>query len=173
MKNVMRYHVIQEFINTFQFKVVAEIGVATGVTCAKVLPVCPSIEKYLCVDSWIKEHTQQWWMPKNDVEQVFLNRRVVKRDKRLVICKGTSLEISKQIEDGTIDLVFIDASHDYDSVSADINSWHLKVRKGGILCGHDINLKSVRSAVEMFFGTKYTKHSDNVWVVEYLTIHGI
>ena len=46
-----------------------------------------------------------------------------------------------------MDLVFIDAAHDYPSVKADIEAWRKCVRPGGILCGHDINWPGVGRAV--------------------------
>lgn len=36
-----------------------------------------------------------------------------------------------------LDFVFIDASHDYDSVRADLVAWTPKVRVGGVIAGHD------------------------------------
>ena len=46
-----------------------------------------------------------------------------------------------------MDLVFIDAAHDYESVRKDIAAWRKCVRPGGILCGHDINWPGVGRAV--------------------------
>ena len=46
-----------------------------------------------------------------------------------------------------MDLVFIDAAHDYESVRNDIAAWRKCVRPGGILCGHDINWPGVEKAV--------------------------
>lgn len=41
------------------------------------------------------------------------------------------------IRDEIADLVFIDADHRYQSTKLDIGLWLPKVKKGGILCGHD------------------------------------
>lgn len=38
---------------------------------------------------------------------------------------------------GSCDVVMIDASHDYESVRADLRAWWPRVRAGGVLMGHD------------------------------------
>lgn len=49
----------------------------------------------------------------------------------------SSVDASKLFEDDSIDIVFIDASHQYKDVLDDIKSWYPKVKKGGIISGHD------------------------------------
>jgi predicted O-methyltransferase YrrM len=45
------------------------------------------------------------------------------------------------------DLVYIDASHDEESVYKDIIMWYSKLRKGGVLCGDDLDWEGVKRAV--------------------------
>ena len=53
------------------------------------------------------------------------------------IIKGSSIKISETIDNEALDWVYIDAEHDYRNVKRDINAWFPKVRKGGIVSGHD------------------------------------
>lgn len=41
---------------------------------------------------------------------------------------------------GFFDVVFIDADHAYSQVTRDIRLWLPKVRRGGVLCGHDCEM---------------------------------
>ena len=51
----------------------------------------------------------------------------------------TSIAAANTYADNSLDFVFIDAQHDYDSVHADILAWWPKVKIGGVIGGHDYN----------------------------------
>lgn len=65
-----------------------------------------------------------------------------------------------------LDMIFIDASHDYVSVKADILAWQPLLKTGGILCGHDYSTYvGVRQAVDELLGAvKLPAYS--IWVKE-------
>ena len=60
---------------------------------------------------------------------------------RSILKRTTSSEASKTVENGSLDFVFIDADHQYKYVKEDIDLWLPKIRKGGIILGHDYYLK--------------------------------
>jgi predicted O-methyltransferase YrrM len=77
-----------------------------------------------------------------------------------------SWEASGDFDDESVDFVFIDADHTYESVVKDINSWLPKVRKGGMISGHDyFNPCGVKQAVDEKFGDR-VKTYDSCWYVE-------
>ena len=53
--------------------------------------------------------------------------------------RGLSEDVSKLYKDDSLDFVFLDASHDYESVKKDIECWFPKVKPGGVIAGHDYN----------------------------------
>lgn len=65
----------------------------------------------------------------------------------------TSVEASKLYEDNSLDFVYIDAAHDYESVKQDLIAWYPKVKKGGLFGGDDYSggWPEVNKAVDEFF----------------------
>lgn len=49
----------------------------------------------------------------------------------------TSAEALDNFADGSLDFVYLDGDHCFESVTFDIAAWSKKIRKGGILAGHD------------------------------------
>jgi hypothetical protein len=54
-----------------------------------------------------------------------------------VAMPGNSWDVANLYRDDSLDFVFIDADHSYEAVSRDIDAWKPKVKRGGILAGHD------------------------------------
>ncbi len=99
--------------------------------------------KFDVVDTWrgSPEHREGGW----DMQPMMVNDTAFDEfEKNMLPAKGyynpiklDSIEASKLYEDESLDFVFIDAAHEYDSVKADVEAWFLKIKKGGYLCGHD------------------------------------
>jgi hypothetical protein len=68
-------------------------------------------------------------------------------------------------EDRSVDAIFIDAGHSYEAVMKDLRAWHPKMKKGGIMAGHDYkSFAGVKKAVNEFFPS-IDKVENNCWFV--------
>ena len=80
----------------------------------------------------------------------------------LEVIQAESVQAAAQIENGSIDWVFIDALHDYRSVREDIRAWAPKVRPGGLISGHDYGRAGVTDAVLAVFSDIEVEQS--IWM---------
>lgn len=62
---------------------------------------------------------------------------LARRDHRVTLIPGMSVNAAPAFSDGELDCVFIDANHAYEQVMADLRMWEPKVHSGGIVAGHD------------------------------------
>ena len=64
------------------------------------------------------------------------------------VITGDSAESAALFEDASLDAVYIDAAHDYDSVVKDIAAWFPKIKPAGVFSGHDYPHWEVKQAVD-------------------------
>lgn len=85
---------------------------------------------------------------------------------RITKIKGRSTEIAQTFADGTFDVVYIDANHEYPHVLTDVTAWKPKVKPGGILAGHDYDgshLGVTRAIEEVLLGPPHAIFPDSTW----------
>lgn len=118
------------------------------------------------VDRWngvvdaqlLEDHTQCW--------KTFLDNLTKYGVLEYVIpLRMESVDAACHFKPHSLDFVYLDGSHDYWSVKADILAWKPKLVAGGILAGHDWNLESVQKAVSETLGGPRNV-TGNTWVVK-------
>ncbi len=83
----------------------------------------------------------------------------------LSIIRWNTWKVAKSFQDNSVDIVFVDAGHDYDEVTKDIIAWLPKIRKNGIMIGHDYcdaHIDVIR-AVNDIFGNNFERGDGRLW----------
>ena len=127
---------LAELFQELSFTVGAEIGTLAGVYAEILCKKNPSVHLY-CVDPWM-----QYSGYKEHVTQDKFNKFFEQTQKRLKKYNVTykrdfSVNVAKEFKDGSLDFVYIDGNHELQHVINDLYAWAPKVRKGGIIAGHD------------------------------------
>jgi predicted O-methyltransferase YrrM len=118
----------------------AEVGVYRGNTSEALLRELPDLRLWL-VDPWRPYDGAAQFGQGN---QVSFDRAMAATMfwtefacTRRFVLRECSTQAASRFADGELDFVFIDANHLYEHVCADIKAWWPKVRRGGMLMGHD------------------------------------
>ncbi len=137
--------------------VIVEIGSFAGVSSDLFARYCKTLH---CVDIW-KDSPGFNNYQLDLAFSMFLEVR--KKHENIYWYVMTSFETSKHTLNESIDLVYIDAIHDYECVKTDIEAWTPKVKSGGWVTGHDIHMPGVLQAVTEAFDNDYKTYKDESW----------
>jgi predicted O-methyltransferase YrrM len=82
--------------------------------------------------------------------------------------KMKSFDASRLFELDSLDFVYIDGNHQYEFIKSDLENYYPRVKKGGIISGHDYEWKGtpdVKKAVDEFFKKPpLKKYADHSWL---------
>ena len=128
----------------------AEIGVLMARYSEILFQNIPGLKLY-CIDSWkyIPSHRAVAEAAKATLDNY-----------NSVVIHKASMEAVREFDDESLDFVYIDANHRYNSVKNDITEWTKKVRKGGIVAGDD------------YFYLPNSKYGVVEAVDDYVKLHG-
>jgi hypothetical protein len=118
--------------------------------------IAKHFKEVLAVDPWMNGYdindvaSQQ--CPMKFVFEAFQER--TKPLGNVLFSRGKSLDALEFVNTESLDLVYVDGDHRYEAVVADLKGWTPKVRKGGIIAGHDWSFKAVQKALSEVFGHK-------------------
>lgn len=143
----------------------AEIGVEQGVYSEIICQADPRT-KLFCVDAW-----KTYSVYRDHTRQIKLDNFFAIAKKRLApygcnIIRAFSSDALLQFNDNSLDFVYIDANHRFDSVFFDIKEWTKRVKPGGIVAGHDYTSNENNNDVIAAVSTYCRKHkiSYEVWL---------
>lgn len=156
--------------------VFVEVGCWKGRSTSFIGKICNANRtRLLCVDHWGGSHDilqprYEAALATENVEEIF---RANMRDLGIeveVIAKP-SIIAARELPPASVDRVFLDGSHDGESVAADLDAWSSRLKPDGILAGHDYAPKyeGLRSAVDDFaarHGLVVRRGPRDIWFYE-------
>lgn len=158
------YHVMPDWINRYPLALVtgAEIGVCMA-GHSKIILEKTKVKKLYSVDPYMAflNVTDGHVLPDGrsfdqaayDAMYEFAKKRMSAFGDRSVFIRKTSVDAAAEIKE-LLDFVFIDAQHTYRALCEDISIWKEKVRRYGVISGHDYNHPSypgIKKAVDEYF----------------------
>ena len=111
-----------------------ELGVFKGTNAMRLISEL-NIKQLSLVDTW---ETPSYWKGEMSFEQNYeFVKETYKAMKKVFIHRMDTVKASNIVADETLDFVYIDGDHSYEGCRRDIEAWYPKVKKGGVIVGHD------------------------------------
>ena len=141
---ILREFRIGDFTRNDLAKLFAELGFKEGVEIgverahySKVLCEANPDLKLWGVDPLIPYSGYREHVSEEKMEGFFTEVQKRMNNRKFDLVRKFSLDAVRDFEDGSLDFVYIDGNHDFQNTTNDIVEWSKKVRKGGIIAGHD------------------------------------
>jgi len=152
---------LAETFGRLGFRKGAEIGVAGGYYSLELCNYIPNLE-LLCIDPW-ERYAEN---PRGQVNQEGMYNRTkeVLAPYNVKLIKAMSMDAVRDVPMESLDFVYIDGHHGFDYVIQDLVEWSKRVKKGGIISGHDyyrFRLAGVVDAVDAYIKA----HQINEWFI--------
>ncbi len=153
-----RWASLTKLFKELNFTVGAEVGVERGRFSKIICQVNPQLKLYV-IDCWQTYKGYRDHVSQERLDEFYLETKTRLTPFNCHIIRDWSIEAVKRFADESLDFVFIDASHDYEHVKEDIREWSKKVKRGGIVAGHDY--------IDKMHGITYgVKRAVNEWIKE-------
>lgn len=162
-KNVLRREDFSKLLFNLNLNKGAEIGVQSGKNSRNLCTNHPNIE-LLCIDPWWTEDAVSKAFGKEKKEKFYRMALRNLEPFNVTIMRMTSMEAIKQVDDRSLDFVYIDGCHEYEYVIDDLAEWSRKVKVDGFMAGHDYSMKEGPGVIQAV--NEYTQaHGIDEWFV--------
>ena len=158
-----------------------EIGVLDGWNALDMLENLP-IKKLYLIDPYTEYvgYKESQFNPKK-TQQVLEEKRKIaikalkKYKDKIEFIKEFSEDVVNDFKDNSLDFIYIDGNHQYEYVKKDIELYYPKIKKGGIISGHDYylceeinksNYGVVKAVREFFPLNKISFMNADWWVIK-------
>lgn len=123
---------LAELFAELKYKKGVEVGVCQGLFSEVLCQKNPGLQ-LSCVDPWTPYRLRR----KEEQEANYQTTLQRMQQYGATVIRKTSMDAVGDFADNSLDFVYIDGLHDFESVMLDIICWSHKVRPGGIVSGHD------------------------------------
>jgi hypothetical protein len=139
--------------------VLAEIGVFKGDFADKLLSCNPS--QFHLIDCWAKGPVMSGNADGNNVERIADGEKLFdlvsnrfKFNETVIIHRDMSFNVLGKFDDNSLDAIYVDGDHSYEGVKRDLTLAVKKVKKYGLIMGHDYEMNMTKAKTAYNFGVK-------------------
>lgn len=146
---------LKYLIETRHVKVVLEIGSWLGTSTRYIAQRLPTDGVIYAIDHWLGSPNENYTaFDMTNLYRQFLSNVIhANLTHKIIPLRMSSLETAKSLENIKPDLIYLDATHDFDNVYKDLTAWFPFVKGHGIFCGDDYFWGEgfpVKQAVDLF-----------------------
>ena len=138
--------------------VYAEVGVFEGEFAAFLLRALEPSRLYMM--DLFQGHCGSGNQDGNFFKMIDLNKsfqdlhQIYTGDERVVIQRGNSRDLLSDLDDNSLDMIYIDGDHGYEGCKSDLELAYKKCKSGGYICGHDYEMNMAKAQTAYVFGVQ-------------------